>query len=69
MRIEHRIRQITHDNDVVFKTRCRNARDAQQILATMGCHGDPSVSSESRGFVQQTWYHKLWSIEYVTEIK
>lgn len=69
MKIEHRIRQITHGNEVVFKTRCRNARDAQTILAAMGCHGDPGASLESPGFVQQTWYHKLWAVEYVTEIK
>ena len=69
MRIEHRIRQVTHHHQVLFKTRCRDARDAQRTLVKMGCHGDPSICSESHGFVHQTWYHKMWTVEYVTEVK
>lgn len=69
MKIEHRIRQVTHDNEVLFKTKCRNARDAQRILTQMGCHGDAGVQLEQSGFCHRAWYHKLWSVEYVTEIK
>ena len=69
MKIEHRIRQVSYTNKVLFKTRCRNSRDAQRILAQMGCHGDASMCAQDRGFVHRTWSHKLWQVEYITEIK